>query len=91
MFYPRRWGEFRMQVIAYKVSLLIRYKYTMEFQKNSTVPVLGVVSRPETTHAGRKFLCLIKIFKSGHIIYHWTQNCMLIKKNNDLMGKKIKS
>ena len=41
MFYPRRWGEFRMQVIAYKVSLLIRYKYTMEFQKNSTVPVLG--------------------------------------------------
>ena len=91
MFYPRRWGEFRMQVIAYKVSLLIRYKYTMEFQKNSTVPVLGVVSRPETTHEGRKFLCLIKIFKSGHIIYHWTQNFMLIKKNNDLMGKKIKS
>ena len=31
--YSRRWGEFRMQVIAYKVWLLIRYKYTMEFQK----------------------------------------------------------
>ena len=31
--YSRRLGEFHMQVIVYKVWLLSRYKYTMEFQK----------------------------------------------------------
>ena len=79
-----------MQVIAYKVWLLIHYKYTMEFLK-ILLSVSGVVSRPETAHEGRNFLSLIKIFKSGHIIYHWTRNFMLIKKNNNLMVKKIKS
>ena len=81
--YSRRWGEFRMQVIAYKVRLLIRYKYTIGFQK-----ILLSLFR---AWSGGKFLCLINIFKSGHIIYHWTRNFMLIKKNNNLMGKKIKS
>ena len=69
---------------------VIHYNYN-GVSKNSTVPVLGVVSHPETAHEGGKFLCLIKIFKSGLTIYNWTRKFMLIKKNNNLMGKNVKS
>ena len=70
--YSRRWGEFRMQVIAYKVWLLIRYKYTMEFQK-----------------------ILLSLFRAWSVaqkppmrVEIWMRNFMLIKKKNNLMGKK---